>query len=175
MKLLLAWAALLLAAPAVAQTGGDMTPNTVDIVETASAAGKFDTLLKAVREAGITEQLAQARNVTLLAPIDPAFQGVKNLPALLSDKAKLKSVLEYHVIPSTYLSKDIPQGDTSVTTLGGQKLTIRNRGGSVSVITPSGVEAMVVQADIKSDAGVVHAINKVLLPWGLRAGRPLRG
>lgn len=164
MNTLLASAALVLSTPALAQAGGDMTPNTVDIVETASATGKFNTLLKAVREAGITEQLADTKNVTLLAPIDPAFQGVKNLPALLADKAKLKSVLEYHVIPSVYLSKDIPQGDTSVTTLAGKKLTIRNRGGSISIITPSGVEAMVVQADIRSDAGVVHAINKVLMP-----------
>lgn len=164
MKMMVAVAALAFASPALAQSGGDMTPNSVDIVETASATGKFGTLLKAVRDAGITEQLADAKNVTLLAPIDPAFKGVKNLPALSADKAKLKSVLEYHVIPSVYMSKDIPQGDTSVKTLAGKTLTIRNRNGTISVVTPSGMEAMVVQADIRSDAGVVHAINKVLLP-----------
>jgi len=73
-------------------------------------------------------------------------------------------MLDYHVISAVYASKDIPRGDTSVKTLAGKTLTIRNRNGTISIVTPSEMEAMVVQADNRSDVGVVHAINKVLLP-----------
>ncbi len=149
---------------AYAQSGPDMTPNTVDVVEAASASGKFDKLLDAVMAADLAQTVATARNITVLAPIDPAFDAVPNLGALRQDKAKLANVLKYHVIPSAYLSSQIPAGRTKVRTLAGETLTIVNTNGSISIETPKGERAMVVQADIKADNGVVHAINKVLIP-----------
>lgn len=150
--------------PSIAQGGGDMTPDSVDVVEAASAVGQLDELLAAVLDAGLAETLAQSKDVTVLAPIDAAFESLPEKDALRGDKSRLAQVLKYHVIPKTYLVADIPAGDTQVTTLSGQTLTLTNDAGSITITTPSGIKAMVVQQDIKSDNGVVHAINKVLMP-----------
>ena len=142
----------------------DMTPTTVDIVEVASASGQFETLLEAVMAADLAEALATEEEITVFAPINEAFQGVEDLDALLADQAQLASVLKLHVVPSQYLSDDLTDGETEIETLNGEKLTITRRQGQVSITSPSGVEAMVVRADIKADNGVIHAINKVLIP-----------
>jgi uncharacterized surface protein with fasciclin (FAS1) repeats len=151
----------LAAAPALAQ---DMTPDTVDVVEAASANPNLEAFLQATTDAELAEAIATAPAVTVFAPINEAFEAVEDLATLQADPAALAAVLELHVVPTAYLSGDIPEGVTEVETLAGETLTLTNEDGQISVTSPSGVEAMVVEADIEGDNGVVHAINTVLTP-----------
>ncbi len=141
---------------------GDMTPSSVDVVEVASANGNLDTFLETATTVGIAETLANADGITIFAPIDEAFGAVENIEQLQQNPQQLAALLQRHAVPRTYLSRDIPQGDTEVETLSGETLTIRNRDDIVEVLGPGGPRAMVVEADIEGENGVVHAINTVL-------------
>ena len=142
--------------------GGDMTPSSVDVVEAASANDNLSTFLEVATSAGLGETLAQADGITIFAPINEAFESVENLDQIQQDQEQLVSILERHAVPTRYLSGDLPEGETEVETLSGETLTVINNGGQVSVRSAGGVEAMVVEADIEGDNGVVHAINTVL-------------
>lgn len=129
-----------------------------DIVDTAVAAGNFKTLVTALKAAGLVETLKGKGPFTVFAPTDEAFAKVPkaDLDALLKDKAKLTSVLTYHVVPGTILSKDIKAG--MVKTVQGGELTIATAAG----VTVNG--AKVTTADIEADNGVIHVIDSVLMP-----------
>jgi len=131
-----------------------------DIVETAQAAGSFNTLLTAATEAGLVETLKGDGPFTVFAPTDEAFAKVpeETLNALLRDKAKLKEVLLYHVVQGQVMAADAVKLD-SAKTVQGQPFTIRARGGKVMINN-----AQVTQADIKASNGVIHVIDSVLLP-----------
>ena len=147
-KLLIAGAIALAAASAQAK----------DIVDTAVAAGNFKTLVTALQVAGLVDTLKSKGPFTVFAPTDEAFAKIPkaDLDALLKDKAKLTSVLTYHVVPGKILSKDIKPG--KVKTVQGSELTIATAGG----VTVDGVK--VFAADIKADNGVIHVIDSVLMP-----------
>ncbi len=147
-KLLIAGAIALAAASAQAK----------DIVDTAVAAGNFKTLVTALQAAGLVDTLKSKGPFTVFAPTDEAFAKIPkaDLDALLKDKAKLTSVLTYHVVPGKILSKYIKPG--KVKTVQGSKLTIATAGG----VTVDGVK--VIAADIKADNGVIHVIDSVLMP-----------
>jgi uncharacterized surface protein with fasciclin (FAS1) repeats len=142
------------------------TTPTKNIVDTAIAAGKFTTFAACVKAAGLTDALAAKGPFTVFAPTDEAF---KKLPtgaydALLKDSAKLKAVLNYHVISGHFMAKDVKSGE--VMTLQGSKLT--------AAVSPSDVRvngARVTQADLVATNGIVHAIDAVILPknWQLLA------
>lgn len=142
----------------------DMTPDQTDVLEAAVEAGGFSTLLDAALQAGLAETLATTNDITILAPTDEAFAAVENLDAVIADKAVLTDVLKLHVIPSRYLSSDIPEGATEVETLGGETITITNEGGAITVSTASGSTASVVTPDIEGSNGVIHGIDAVLMP-----------
>ena len=142
--------------------GGDMTPSSVDVVEAASANGNLNTFLQAAISAGVGETLANADGVTIFAPIDEAFGAVENVDQLQQNPDQMAALLKRHAVPSTYMSSAIPQGETQVQTLSGETLTINNNNGQIEVIGPGGTRAMVVEADIEGENGVVHAINTVL-------------
>ena len=129
-----------------------------DIVDTAVAAGNFKTLVTALQVAGLVDTLKSKGPFTVFAPTDEAFAKIPkaDLDALLKDKAKLTSVLTYHVVPGKILSKDIKPG--KVKTVQGSELTIATAGG----VTVDGVK--VIAADIKADNGVIHVIDSVLMP-----------
>ena len=129
-----------------------------DIVDTAVAAGNFKTLVTALKAAGLVDTLKGKGPFTVFAPTDEAFAKVPkaDLDALLKDKAKLTSVLTYHVVPGKILSKDIKAG--MVKTVQGGELTIATAGG----VTVNG--AKVTTADIEADNGVIHVIDAVLMP-----------
>ena len=149
-----------------AQSGsanGDMTPSSVDVVEVASANGNVDTFLEAAVSAGIGETLANAEQVTIFAPIDEAFGAVEGFDQIRQDREQLASLLRRHAVPQTYLSRDIPQGETQVETLSGETLTITNENGQTFVTGPSGTRARIVEADIEGENGVVHAVDTVLV------------
>ena len=129
-----------------------------DIVDTAVAAGNFKTLVTALQAAGLVDTLKGKGPFTVFAPTDEAFAKIPkaDLDALLKNKAKLTSVLTYHVVPGKILSKDIKPG--KVKTVQGSELTIATAGG-VTVDA-----AKVTAADIEADNGVIHVIDSVLMP-----------
>ncbi len=129
-----------------------------DIVDTAVGAGNFKTLVTALQAAGLVDTLKGKGPFTVFAPTDEAFAKVPkaDLDALLKDKAKLTSVLTYHVVPGKVVSKDIKPG--KVKTVQGAELTIATTGG-VTVDA-----AKVTAADIEADNGVIHVIDSVLMP-----------
>lgn len=154
-------AASVVSSAALAQ---DMTPEAIDIVEVASASGHFETLIQALLEADLAETVATTEDITVFAPIDEAFDAIQDLDGLLADPERLTSVLRLHVVPSIYLSEELSDGEIEIETLGGETLTIARAEGQVTVTSPSGDEAMIVEADIEADNGVIHAINAVLTP-----------
>ena len=137
-----------------------------NIVDTAMAASNFTTFATAVQTAGLIDALAAKGPFTVFAPTDEAF---KKLPsgaydALLKDAAKLKAVLNYHVVAGYFMARDVKSGE--VMTLQGSTLTAAV---SVSEVRING--ARITQADIIATNGVVHGIDAVILPknWRLLA------
>ena len=132
----------------------------VDIVETARAAGSFNTLLTAVEAAGLVDVLKGEGPFTVFAPTDEAFANIPadQLSALLADKEALKAVLLYHVVPGAVTSGDVVNL-TSATTVNGQAVSISVSDGTVMVDA-----ATVVSVDIEASNGIIHVIDSVILP-----------
>ena len=131
-----------------------------DIVQVATEAGTFRTLLAAAQAAGLVETLEGDGPLTVFAPTDAAFA---KLPAgtvegLLADPEKLRAVLTYHVVPGRVTAADVVKLTEAKTV----------NGASVRVTTPHGRvkidDATVVTADVMARNGVVHVIDTVLLP-----------
>jgi uncharacterized surface protein with fasciclin (FAS1) repeats len=131
-----------------------------DIVETATAAGKFKTLTSLLKQAGLAGTLQGKGSYTVFAPTDAAFAKVPKatLQALGQDKAKLRSVLLYHAAKGKLTAAKVVKR-SSVKTLNGQSLQIRVSGGKVTV-----GGARVITPDVAASNGVIHVINKVLIP-----------
>lgn len=133
-----------------------------DIVDTAVSAGQFNTLVAAVQAAGLVETLKGEGPFTVFAPTDEAFAALPEgtVETLLKPEnlEQLVAVLTYHVIPGKVMSTDI----------AGQALQVESvQGSSLSVDATNGVTvdgANVVAADIETDNGVIHVIDKVVLP-----------
>ncbi len=135
-----------------------MSAQAADIVDTAVAAGSFKTLATALQAAGLVDTLKGKGPFTVFAPTDEAFAKVPKdaLDALLKDKAKLTSVLTYHVVAGKVMAKDVKAG--KVKTVQGSELTVSTMGG-VKVDA-----ANVVKTDIVADNGVIHVIDSVIMP-----------
>jgi len=129
-----------------------------DLVDTAVAAGEFKTLAAALDKAGLVDTLKGPGPFTVFAPTDEAFAKIPKaqLDALLADKAKLTSVLTYHVVPGKVMAKDVKAG--KVKTVQGSELTVGTTGG----VMVDG--AKVTATDIVADNGVMHVIDSVMLP-----------
>jgi uncharacterized surface protein with fasciclin (FAS1) repeats len=130
-----------------------------NIVETAIAAGSFKTLVTAVKAAGLVETLSGKGPFTVFAPTDDAFSKLPagTIEGLLKDIPKLKSILTYHVVAGKVTAADVMKLKTAKTV----------QGQNVSIDTKSGVKiegANVVKADVMTDNGVIHVIDKVILP-----------
>ena len=143
---------------ALGRAGGRAFAQVTRIVDTAVAAGKFNTLAAALQAAGLVDTLKGPGPFTVFAPTDEAFAKIPkaDLDALLKDKAKLSAVLTYHVVAGKVMAKDVKAG--KVKTVQGSELTLGTTGG-VTVDA-----AKVIQADIVADNGVVHVIDSVVLP-----------
>ena len=135
-----------------------------DIVETAVGAGQFNTLAAALGAAGLVETLKGPGPFTVFAPTDAAFAA---LPAgtvedLLKpeNKAKLASILTYHVVSGKVTSSDVVKL-SEADSVGGPKLNISTVAGTVKIN-----DATVTTADIETSNGVIHVIDKVLIPGG---------
>jgi uncharacterized surface protein with fasciclin (FAS1) repeats len=130
-----------------------------NIVETAREAGTFQTLLAAVDAAGLGETLAGGGPFTVFAPTDEAFAALpaETVSGLLADPPALARVLTYHVVPGRITSAQITH-DSGQTTVEGGVLRIA-RNGAVTVN-----DATVIQADVEAENGVIHVIDRVLIP-----------
>jgi uncharacterized surface protein with fasciclin (FAS1) repeats len=130
-----------------------------DIVDIAAGAGSFDTLVEAVKAAGLVETLKGEGPFTVFAPTDEAFAQVPeaDLEALLADPEALRKVLTYHVVPGKVMAADVAGLDSAQTV----------QGQSVAIDTSDGVKvdgANVVKTDIVASNGVIHVIDAVILP-----------
>jgi uncharacterized surface protein with fasciclin (FAS1) repeats len=130
------------------------------IVETAVAAGQFTTLTKLLKRAGLVSTLERPGPYTVFAPTDTAFAKVPKatLDSLLGNRAKLRSVLLYHVVAGKVTSAKVVDL-SSAKTVGGKSLRIRVAGANVFVNN-----AKVTKADVLASNGVIHVINRVLIP-----------
>ena len=130
-----------------------------NIVETAREAGTFQTLLSAVDAAGLGETLADGGPFTLFAPTDAAFAALPQgtVQGLLADPPALTRVLTYHVVPGRITSAQITT-DSEQKTVEGSVLTIARNGG----VTVN--DATVIQSDVEAENGVIHVIDRVLIP-----------
>jgi len=149
-----------LAAAPLGSTAGGSTPASGDLVATATAAGKFTTLTMLLKRAGLVSALKQPGPYTVFAPTDAAFKKVpkKTLKALLANKAKLKAVLLYHVVSGKVTAADVVKLH-SAKTLNGKKVRIHVANSTVFVNN-----AKVVKADVMATNGVIHVVNRVLIP-----------
>ncbi len=130
-----------------------------NIVETAASAGSFKTLVAAVQAAGLGATLSGPGPFTVFAPTDEAFA---KLPAgtvqgLLKDIPKLTEILTFHVVPGKLMAADVAKL-TSATTVQGQNVTIAALDG----VTING--ANVITPNIEAENGVIHVIDRVILP-----------
>ncbi|MBW0159509.1 fasciclin domain-containing protein [Sedimentimonas flavescens] len=155
-KLMLATTATLMIA-GVALADGHKT----DIVDTATAAGDFTTLVAAVQAAGLVDTLKGEGPFTVFAPTDAAFAALPEgtVEALLKpeNKDQLVGILTYHVVPGAVKSTDLSEGMTAAT-VQGAPLTFALEGGA----TVSG--AKITAADVEASNGVIHVIDSVMLP-----------
>jgi uncharacterized surface protein with fasciclin (FAS1) repeats len=135
-----------------------------DIVEAASSAGIFNTLVAAVKAADLVDTLKSPGPFTVFAPTDEAFSKVpkETLDALLKDTAKLKSILTFHVVEGRMMASDLAQHEYLTTVSGGELRIDNNRWHLHRNLKVNG--ANIVQADIAVSNGVCHAIDRVLMP-----------
>ena len=131
-----------------------------NIVETAVAAGTFNTLAAALQAAGLVDVLQSEGPFTVFAPTDEAFAKLPEgtVPALLKDKEKLTQILLYHVVAGKVMVKDIVKLNAAKT-VQGQSIKIMVKDGKVMADG-----AQVVATDIVTSNGVIHVLDSVILP-----------
>jgi uncharacterized surface protein with fasciclin (FAS1) repeats len=134
-------------------------PAPATIADTAARTPQLSTLSKLIADAGLGDTLRGAGPYTVFAPSDEAFKAVPaaTLEALGKDKERLKAVLTYHVVSGQVMSADVKNGPTK--SVQGANLALSKAGTFVTV-----EDAVVTQADVTATNGVVHVIDRVLMP-----------
>jgi uncharacterized surface protein with fasciclin (FAS1) repeats len=134
----------------------------MNIAETVVNHGSCETLAAAVTAANLVSTLSSEGPFTLFAPIDGAFaelpEGTVETLLKLENKEQLTSILTYHVLMGKIMSTDLSDG-MKATTVNGEEVTIHLKEGKVFIN-----DAQVVLADVETDNGVIHAVNKVIMP-----------
>jgi len=134
-----------------------------DIVEIAAGNGSFNTLVAAVQAAGLVDVLKSDGPFTVFAPTDEAFaalpDGTVETLLLPENKDQLVAILTYHVVQGSVMSSDVINKQSQAKTVEGSMVKINGIQGGVKV-----GGANVVAADIIADNGVIHVIDKVILP-----------
>lgn len=130
-----------------------------DIVDTAINAGSFDTLVAAVKAAGLVDTLKGKGPFTLFAPNDEAFAKLPEgtVDGLLKDIPQLKKILTYHVVSGKVMAADVAKMKSAKTVEGSDVKIDARKGVKVNNATVS-------NADVKADNGVIHIIDTVLMP-----------
>jgi len=138
------------------------TQSMKNIVQVAAENGNFNTLVAAVKAAGLVETLSGPGPFTVFAPTDAAFAKLPEgtVAALIADKGALTAILTYHVLSGRVVASDIIRSNGAMpTTVNGEKLDIEVRNGKVFVN-----QAQVTTADVAASNGVIHVIDGVLMP-----------
>jgi len=153
--------------------GAEMSPEK-NIVENASKSKDHTTLVAAVKAAGLVETLSGVGPFTVFAPTNAAFEelpdGTVEMLLKPENKQKLTKILTYHVLPGTFDAAVLVNGikagngETTVKTVAGEILRVKMDGEKVAIIDSSGEMAHVTIADVRQSNGVVHVIDKVLMP-----------
>lgn len=135
------------------------TPAPSTLADAAARTPQLSTLNKLIAEAGLADTLRAAGPYTVFAPSDEAFKAVpaKTMGELAANKALLKEVLSYHVVPGKVTSAEVKNGNAK--TVQGASVALSKSGSFVTV-----EDAMVTQADVPASNGVVHIIDRVLMP-----------
>lgn len=130
-----------------------------DIVDTAASAGSFNTLVAAVKAAGLVDTLKGAGPFTVFAPTDEAFAKLPagTVDALLKDIPKLTKILTYHVVSGKVMAADVVKLKSATTVEGSDVKIDASNGVKVN-------DSKVVTPDVAADNGVIHIIDTVLLP-----------
>jgi uncharacterized surface protein with fasciclin (FAS1) repeats len=139
-----------------------------DIVAVAAGAGQFNTLVAAVKAAGLVETLQGAGPFTVFAPTDAAFARLPKgtVEALLADKKQLTAILTYHVIPGKLTAAEIVKlGGARPVSVNGAPVDITIRDGKVYIDG-----ARVLSADVPASNGIIHVIDAVIQPAAAGAG-----
>ena len=139
------------------------TQNLAELAKSAASQGQFQTLIRAVQAAGLTEQLAKPGPYTIFAPTDAAFSALPKttLDQLLqpSNKQQLVKLLAYHVIPGGITSQQLTSGQVKTIEGSPIQITVDRASNSITVNN-----AKVTQPDIPASNGIVHIVDQVLLP-----------
>jgi uncharacterized surface protein with fasciclin (FAS1) repeats len=137
----------------------NMAKQPADLVETAKNAGEFTILTKAVADAGLADTLKGPGPFTVFAPTDAAFKALPatELNKIISDKTQLSALLTYHVVPGKVMAKDV--ANTQAKTVNGASANLSRSGELVGF-----EDALVTKADIVATNGVIHVIDKVVMP-----------
>ncbi len=134
----------------------------MNIVETAVNHGSFKTLVAAVTAADLVSTLTSEGPFTVFAPLDEAFaelpEGTVETLVKPENGRQLTSILTYHVLAGKIMSTDLSDG-MKATTVNGEEVTVHLKEGKVFIN-----DAQVVLADVETDNGVIHAVNKVIMP-----------
>ncbi len=178
--LLAAASGLALATPALAHdtkhnhNHGHDHGSTPNIVETAAANADFETLVAAVQAADLVGALSGDGPFTVFAPTDPAFDALPagTVQTLLrpENKAALTSVLTYHVVAGRVTAADLTRlirdgnGHARIETLAGETLVARINNGQIVLTDAADRQVLVTAADIATSNGVIHVLDRVLLP-----------
>jgi uncharacterized surface protein with fasciclin (FAS1) repeats len=143
----------------VVLAGCASTPAPMTITDTAARTPQLSTLNKLIADAGLAETLRGAGPYTVFAPTDEAFKAVpaKTMAELAADRTLLVSVLTFHVVPGKVMAADVK--NANVKTVQGANVATSRAGTFVTV-----EDAVVQQADVPATNGVIHIIDKVLIP-----------
>ena len=154
-------AILIVSVPALAQHMSSRD-NDEDIVEIASSAGMFNTLLAAAQAAGLVDVLKSDGPFTVFAPTDEAFaklpEGTVQELLKPENREKLAAILTYHVVPGELMASDVLERET-LETVQGQELKVWMKDGKAYVDN-----AQIIKTDIAASNGVIHVIDTVMLP-----------
>lgn len=140
-------------------------PSSKTIAQVAMSTGMHNTLVKALKAAGLADMLMQSGDYTIFAPTDAAFAklpaGTLQMLMQPENRDKLRSILQYHVVSGRVTAKQV-MGMSSATTASGQTLNIMTMGDKVMI-----GNANIVKADVMASNGIVHVIDTVLMPPGM--------
>lgn len=140
-------------------TGCATAPSPASIADLTARTPELSTLSRLIADAGLADTLRGPGPFTVFAPTDAAFKALpaKTLDELSTDKTRLKAVLTYHVLPAKVMAADVKNSNAK--TVQGGEVAVSKAGAFVTFD-----DALVTQADIGATNGVVHLIDKVILP-----------
>jgi uncharacterized surface protein with fasciclin (FAS1) repeats len=134
-----------------------------DIVDTLKAAGRFTVLVRTLDETNLTSLIKSNKNLTLFAPTDAAFAALPagELQRLEANPTELQKVLTYHLINASVDSSKVKGAKGSIATVAGPQIVLDGSGATIMA-----GDATITQADVKTTNGIVHVVDKVLMPAG---------